>query len=101
MPSFVTFWPVLPRVTFGSGSLAPAGAASSALADASAAPEAAAVLRNRRRLPPQVPSIVSPLREKDQEERSVTPARRPRTGVKLPYSGRAGVGGSTTGLINC
>src|SRR4051794_32845916 len=60
MPSFVTFWPVLPSVT--AGTFSSGAAARSRSAAARAAPVAAAVRRNRRRLPPPqdpcAPSIV-------------------------------------------
>ena len=65
MPSFVTFWPVLPSVTVGTGDSAGGSAARSRSADARAAPAAAVAWRNRRRLPPPDPlhpSIATPRR---------------------------------------
>src|SRR3954469_17678416 len=72
MPSLVTFWPVLPRVTSGMGDAG--GAARMESATDRAAPVAAAVFKKRRRLPPHDPSIVAPPRSNF--ARTTTPAAR-------------------------
>ena len=59
MPSFVTAWPVLPRVTVGTAGGAAASAPNEGSTDASAAPAAVAVFKKRRRLPPHVPCETS------------------------------------------